>query len=489
MALHCEPYWTAAYKCLQGCGPCPGGGGGPAYVPPQPTPEQQAFARAQPRYVAVLRLLSESLPFFAGAALMANLPSTPERLAQDADSLHKYLASLAASFNAQSAAYRDSLTIYQNLTPELTAQARAIRNVIPRLEAKAVEARGYIPWYQGQIDWLNARAQDLSSRSGGVLARVKRDQVTVEAAFAVLLPAGLNAPPGAASIVEPDPIKNTPMPRTPDIVLGDEMKSFPIPALPALPDTNAQPRPDAVAGLAGTLDDRVQRLEADAQAARYAFQARNDFMQQAQPRKSAYEAAVSDFSDALKRRTELAAEITDTTSRVERLHREDLAATDRARQEGGRFLLYASQALIWRNAKMVALNALKVELKTNHYFKTHTDLARSPFLDVSEADILKFYNERKFNVMNLPDAFETGLELNKVRNSIVTLQTHAEGYASVAATLAAYGSETETKEFVDGIFAGMDKDSRQIVSGAMNTMNVPEPFSTMFTSYFLRPLQ
>jgi hypothetical protein len=35
----------------------------------------------------------------------------------------------------------------------------------------------------------------------------------------------------------------------------------------------------------------------------------------------------------------------------------------------------------------------------------------------------------------------------------------------------------------------MDKDARQIVSEAMNTMSVPEPFSTMLTSYFLRPLQ
>jgi hypothetical protein len=391
-------------------------------VPPQPTPEQQAFARAQPRYVAVLRLLSQSLPFF-GTSLMADLPGTPERLAQDADFLHKQLASLTATFNQQSAAYRESLTIYANLTPELTAEARAIQNVISRLEPKAVEARGHIPYYQRQIDWFNARARDLSSRSDGVLARIKRDQVATQAAFAVLLPAGLSAAAGTSALVQPDTVKTTPLPRTPDVVLGDEMKSFPIPALPALPDTNVQTGPDAFAGLAGTLDDRMQRLEADAQAARSAFEARNDLQQQAQPRKAAYEAALSDFSGALKRRTDLAAEITDTNSRVDQLYREKVAASDRARQEGGRFLLYASQALIWRNAKMVALNALKVELKTNRYFKTHTDAARSPFLDVTEADILKFYDERKFNVMNLPDAFETGLELNKVRNSIVTADT------------------------------------------------------------------
>jgi hypothetical protein len=359
--------------------------------------------------------------------------------------------------------------------------------VIPRLEAKAADARSAVPYYQRQVDWFNARVRDLSSRSDGVLADVKRDQVTTEAAFAVLLPARLGATAGTSALVEPDPVKSPRLEWAPRVV--DDMRSFPIPALPALPDTNAQTGPDAFAGLTGTLDDRMQRLEADARAAGAAFDGRNDLQQQAQPRQKAYEVAVSAFSSALKRRTDLGAEITATNSRAEQLYHEKVAASDRAHEEGGRFLLYASQALIWRNAKMVALNALKVELKTNQYFKTHTDAARSPFLDVSEADILKFYNDRKFNVMNLPDAFETGVALNKVRKSIVTLQTHAQDYALVAPSLAAYGSETEIREFVDGLFAGMDKDARQIVSEAMNTMSVPEPFSTMFTSYLLRPLQ
>src|SRR4051812_17405482 len=28
LGQHCEPYWTAAYKCAMGCGPCGGGGSG-----------------------------------------------------------------------------------------------------------------------------------------------------------------------------------------------------------------------------------------------------------------------------------------------------------------------------------------------------------------------------------------------------------------------------------------------------------------------------
>jgi len=50
VALHCQPYWTAAYKCAMGCGSCGGGGGGggggvsaPVYsapAPPQPSREE-----------------------------------------------------------------------------------------------------------------------------------------------------------------------------------------------------------------------------------------------------------------------------------------------------------------------------------------------------------------------------------------------------------------------------------------------------------------
>lgn len=49
-AQHCSPDWTAAYRCMNGCGGCPVSRG-PArgatpYVPPPPTPEQLAAQKA-----------------------------------------------------------------------------------------------------------------------------------------------------------------------------------------------------------------------------------------------------------------------------------------------------------------------------------------------------------------------------------------------------------------------------------------------------------
>ena len=49
LAQHCQPYWTAQYKCAVACGPCGGGGGYVAprpYVAPQPTAAQIAAQRA-----------------------------------------------------------------------------------------------------------------------------------------------------------------------------------------------------------------------------------------------------------------------------------------------------------------------------------------------------------------------------------------------------------------------------------------------------------
>ena len=42
-AQHCQPYWTEAYKCANGCG-CAGGGGGGNVAPQQVTPAQRGIA-------------------------------------------------------------------------------------------------------------------------------------------------------------------------------------------------------------------------------------------------------------------------------------------------------------------------------------------------------------------------------------------------------------------------------------------------------------
>lgn len=160
------------------------------------------------------------------------------------------------------------------------------------------------------------------------------------------------------------------------------------------------------------------------------------------------------------------------------------AASDAMYTEEARFLADAVQSWIWANTKKFVLNQIKVELKMQDYFKQHTDLARSPFLDIDEAHVLQYYDQRKFNIMNLPDGIEQAVGLKKLRDSVVTLQTQAQGYALEAATIAARGTEAEAQAYAGEMYRGMDADSKSIVKTNMGLMNLPEPFASLATHYF-----
>ena len=74
----CQPYWTAAYKCMEHCGPCPssGNGGGGGNVNwrqiQQQQAQQAAVAAAQARYQAALAVEKEAeAKNTAGAAAAA----------------------------------------------------------------------------------------------------------------------------------------------------------------------------------------------------------------------------------------------------------------------------------------------------------------------------------------------------------------------------------------------------------------------------------
>jgi hypothetical protein len=238
--------------------------------------------------------------------------------------------------------------------------------------------------------------------------------------------------------------------------------------------------------LSGTLDDRAARLEEDARNVRASFELRNQMMARAQPAQQAYEYAGRTLGQAVVQQNDLVGQIFRMAETADRARSKELAASDALYAEEARFFGYAAQSWIWQNARKIVLRDIKTELKMQDYFKRHTDLARSPFLDIDEAHVLQYYQQRKFNVMNLPDGIEQAAGLKKLHDNVVTLLTHAQGYALQAATIAAYGTESEANAFADGIYQGMDADSKSIVKTNMGLMNLPEPFADMATRYFTR---
>ncbi len=493
-AQHCNPAWTAAYKCMNGCG-CAGGGGGappqpaaPAPPPAGPSPEVLAFQRVRPRMIAVIEAMSDY--FLDRNSWMAGLPNTPEQFISDADNLHTMLVAQSIAFQRQVAAYRDIVDLGNRAAPVLMQQLPAVQQDIARLTAKLKEARGYGPWYQAQTDNLAKATRQMQARSARFLAAIKADQQAAVAAFMVLLPPAAAPKSDDTLIVEPPQQYKSRVPTEPVVELYYNGRPlYPVlttPLLAALPDTTTQPVYAGVPPLTGSLDDRAAYLEDDARNVRASFELRNQMMAQAQPAQQAYENAGRRLSQAVAQQSNLVGQIFTAAAVADKARSTELAASDALYTEEGRFFSYAAQAWIWENTKKFVLNDIKVELKTQAYFKQHTDLARSPFFDVNEAQVLQYYQQRKFNVMNLPDGIEQAVGLKKLHDSIVTLQTHAQGYALEATTIAAYGTESETQAFVGGVYQGMDEDSKSIVKTNFGLMNLPEPFAGMATRYFTK---
>jgi len=492
---HCMPYWTAEYKCMNGCG-CPGGGSGPSLPPaaqqpqpPGPSPEELAFQRVRPRMIGVIQAMSNGLPFLDRNSWMADLPNTPEQFINEADRLHTVLVAQSIAFERQVAAYRTIIDLGNRAAPALMQQVPAAQQDIARLTAKLKEAQGYVPWYQAQVDNLAKATRQMQAQSARLLAAIKADQQAAVAAFMVLLPPGA-APASDGLIVEPPQQDKLPVPSEPVVDLYRNGRPLypvlPVPAIAAMPDTNAQPVYAGVPGLGGSLDDRAGHLEEDARNVRASFDLRNQMMGQAQPAQQAYENAGRTLGQAIVQQSNLVGQIFTAAANADKARSAELAASDAMHTEAGRFYSYAAQAWIWQNAKKVVLDQIKVELKTQAYFKQHSDLARSPFLDIGEPQILQYYQQRKLNVMNLPDGIEQAVGLKKLHDSIVTLQTHAQGYAQEATAIAAHGTESETLAFVGGVYRGIDEDSKSIVQANMGLINLPEPFASMATKYFTK---
>jgi len=55
-------------------------------------------------------------------------------------------------------------------------------------------------------------------------------------------------------------------------------------------------------------------------------------------------------------------------------------------------------------------------------------------------------------------------------------------------TIAAHGTEPKTRKFVDGIYSGIDADSKSIVKANMGAIDLPEPFASIATDYFTQTI-
>jgi len=479
----CMSYWTAAYKCLQGCGPCESGGGTVIEAPQPPTAEQLEFQRVLPRMIAVINSMGGA--FINRESWMADLPQTPEQFMVTADQLHAVLASRATAWGRQAAAFRDNIA-------QSRAESRAMREMLPEVQARIArrrrnleDAQGWVDSLQSQIATLRRLAGSLHGIASQSRSRVDAAQRETLAALAVMLPEA------ARQGIDLPHIREAPdqdaLPRPNDeifAITGDTiLPAFPAERLPF--DTSAPVVESNVPRLGGSLDARALALEADARATRANFAARNDLTQQSFAADADHEAAATELSQARQTHDTLVEQLFGKRTLAERLRTQELDASDTFHSAEAQFVVYAAQEWIWQNAKKQTLDTIKLELKANDYIRSHTDYARSPFLDIEEADILRYYEARKFNIMNLPDGVESVTGLRKLHNNIMDLLSDGKTYALAATEFAAHGGETETLAFAAATQQGLDKDSREIVAANLSVISVPQPFADIMTRMFV----
>lgn len=467
------------------CVPDGGGSAGGGYVDPGPSPEELALRNALPRFIDVIKSVSGSLPFLEANSWLGDLPQTPQQFVTDSDNVHRILIESAASLNAESTDYQHMLDQLDAWTSEDRRRLQELSAKTPALEEQLKEAKAYGPWYQRQIDNLDRATAALKGLSGTYRGQIEKDQKIVAATFSVLLPAAASPDWSGNGIVEPEAVPPTDVPSEPPFDVGNIRQLTPLPAL-SLPEPSYRKVDANVPPLADGFDERASRLEADAQAARDAFEHRNDLMHQTQYRQADFEDAQNALEGAIEHYNSLVEDIFGQRTVAERLRSQELAASDAMRSETARFMVYAAQSWIWENAKMSVLENIKYELKEQDYYGHHTDAAQSPILDVNESDILKYYEDRKFNILNLPDRVQSTVGLRDLRNQIMTLLTHAEDYATVVSRLDAYGTESDSRAFSEEMEKGLGKDSEALVKADLGSVNVPEPFGSIMAKYFLK---
>lgn len=146
-AQHCQPYWTAAYRCMNGCGGCPANRGNPApYIPPPPTPEQIA---AQHAYA----LNEEGLTAFNAGNWGAAEISFKKALEETPGDIHvlRNLAVLQSkqgeseykqgNYTAALAHFQQALSNYPSNYPSSGSDLQILRDDLSAAQTKVEEAQ------------------------------------------------------------------------------------------------------------------------------------------------------------------------------------------------------------------------------------------------------------------------------------------------------------------------------------------------------------
>lgn len=491
VAFAAEPAWWTQQK--RECGlspslayntwvaqgmPCNRGGD----QPPSLDPRQIALQNAIPRYNALVHSLADRYNLLDKQSWL-NLPlGTEAEFFNTANQMHKFLVNQADAnrfgegrLREELAGLNEIIATYPGLIANLRTDNETMRLERNRL-AVALEAA------KQQLELTQRAAKQLETRAYRYEEGVKRDKDTVLSWLTVLLP------PGVVTTVSPKPFESIFEPLVGSVPVrqrAPEAADAPKPAEPiALRPSRfgirieINPKP-----LAGTAENAVAQLEADAAAFRTASYDQNAIFDHVNTVRPISAQLQQERSNALDQRGRLEGEIRTFGGQLKVTTWALLLARDTLQSAQETFLYRAVDAWIWKNAKTEAIRQVKDEVR-------RLVSARSTgvsYHDMTDGEMRAFINAGKQNIFSLGErALSSGDRLYQVLNRFQTLRTHALGYVEESFRVASQGSSREMIEFVGGMSEGIDNDAEQLVKANLGAIRIPEPWKSIYAKYFLK---
>jgi hypothetical protein len=464
---HCQPYWTAAYKCMQGCGPCGGGGGGGGYVAPPPI---NPFPQHLQRFQAILAQVQPFVDYrdqapFDDQEMSSQLAALYDRVFDvvaaarlreaQVNARLEALAPAAKALEADS--NRASLDYTEHVVPQLRqaqAQAAALAQQLKTAKAVREKIEAAQHYYEG---W--ARAQKTSI--GRWLNVVLPSSPEVNALGPPFLPMALRGMPIPKRVFETDPA---------------------IPAAMAInpnPPQSQKTFTKAVApGLGGSLEERLAAME--------------QFAPQLAASAARADQAAATLRTGLERYAQYTGILQDTRNKSGealmaigtaqhdvRLAEREMAGVKAETKALSEWLFVdAAEQYAWSNLRnQVVVPELK-RLVSSAY-------AGKPPYELTDAFVDASWSSGKLHLFSLVDKAATFRNAKELVTRVSHLVNGGEEAMLDAARLLAMGNPADATAYAQSLSERLDRDARGVAAQALATGEVPQPYREFWMKYFV----
>ena len=449
---------------------------------PQLDPREIALQNAVPRYNALVHSLADRFNVLNERSWLDLPLGTEAEFFNAANQLHRLLVNTADANRFRVGKLREELADLKDVKDTYPGLIANIRADIETARAERGRLTNALNAEKQQLERAQKATKTLETRAQSYQQAAKLNKSTVLSWFAILLP------PGMVETGSPKPYEGALdwAPSVQERQRAAQMQTRPQLIEPARVRASSfgvrleiNPRP-----LTGTAETAVAQLEADAVALAAASAANNwDLANEVSALRPVSAQLQQKRGDAYGERATLQGEVANIADQLKVTTAAHLQARDNLQAAKSAFLYRAAEAWIWQNAKSEAIGQVKTEAKRLVAAKWFGVSYR----DLADEEMHSLFSAGKRNIFDLGEkALSAGDPLYQVLNRIKVLQTHGQGYMQEAVRLASVGSPRDIKAFVDGMFNELGDDTEKLVDANLDAMNIPEPFKSVSTKYFVK---